>query len=49
MDNPETLATLGTRQRTKTYKIKNTTLKTEKMNNTDPAKTTGLNPGAYEG
>ena len=31
-------ATLGTRYRTKTNKINNTTQKTKKMSNTDPTK-----------
>ena len=40
MDNSETLATLGTKYRTKTNKMKNTTQKTKKMSNTDPNKNT---------
>ena len=43
MDNPEISATLGARHRIKTNKTnKNTTLKTKKINNTDPTKNTTL-------
>jgi hypothetical protein len=35
MDNPEALATMWTRHRIKTYKTKNTTLKTKNMSNRD--------------
>jgi len=38
MENPETQAILGTRNRTKTNKTKNTTQKTKKMSNMDPTK-----------
>jgi hypothetical protein len=43
-DNPETQATLGTRHRTKTNKIK-MQQKTKKMINTDTTKYLGVNPG----
>jgi len=38
-----------TRHRTKTNKIKNTTQKTKKMNNTDPTNIRGVNLRAREG
>jgi len=38
MENPETKETLGTRQRTKTNKLKTTTQRTKKMSNTDRTK-----------
>jgi hypothetical protein len=43
MDNPETLATFGRkeRHRTKTNRRQNTTQKTKKMNNMDPTKHRG--------
>ena len=42
MDSPETQATFGTRQRTKTNKAKNnTTQKTKKIRNTDITKKQG--------
>jgi hypothetical protein len=44
MDNLETQATLGTRHRTKTNKIK-MQQKTKKMINTDTTKHLGVNPG----
>jgi hypothetical protein len=44
MDNLETQATLGTRHRTKTNKIK-MQQKTKKMINTDTIKYLGVNPG----
>jgi len=45
MDNPETQATLGTRHRTKTNKIK-MQQKTKKMINTETTKNMWVNPGA---
>jgi hypothetical protein len=41
MDNQDTQATLYTRHRTKTNKIRDITLKTKKMNNTHPPKPGG--------
>jgi hypothetical protein len=43
MDNPETMATLGTRHRRKINKTQkcNTTQKTKKTSNTDPTKNQG--------
>ena len=38
IDNPETQAILGTRQRMTTNKTKNTPQKTKKMSDTDPTK-----------
>jgi len=40
MDGPKTQARLGTGHKAKTKQNKNTTQKTKKMRNTDPAKTT---------
>ena len=45
MNNPETLATFGAKDTTRTK-----TTKTQKMrSNTDPTKKPGVNPGAREG
>ena len=50
MDNPETLATLRTQDTgQRQIKHKNTTQKTTKMGNTDPATNPWVNPGAREG
>ena len=49
MDNPETLATLGTQDTGwRQAKQKYTTQKTKKMNNTDTNKKTGMNSGAHQ-
>ena len=47
MNNPETLATLGTQDTgPRQAKRKNTTHNTKKMNHTDTIKKTGVNPCA---
>ena len=48
MDNPQTQATLCTKQRMTRNKPKNTTQKTKKISKTDPTKKTGMNTGAHE-
>ena len=53
MDNPETLATLGTqdtgRRTNKTRKHETTTQKTKQMSNMDPMKKPGVKTGARGG
>jgi len=49
MDNPETLATLGTQDTgRRQIKQKNTRQKIQKVSNMDPTKNWGVNPGAHE-
>jgi len=45
MDNPETLATLGTQDKGRRQTKHNTTQKTNKMSNMDPPKTQVLTKG----
>jgi len=48
MDNPETLATLSTKQRTKVDKYKHN-IENDEQHGRHPPKKTGVNPGAREG